>query len=94
MSASLSDLLDAHAVGTADLASVHRQLAMLRASRFEAWARTWSANEGLGVTERDRRCTADCAMLDAEISRAQGERDALQVELAHCALVLQHADTA
>lgn len=90
--------LAAHAAAVGDLASAHRSLALLRATRFECWARTWIASEGLGVTERDRRATADCAMLDAEISRAQGEVAALQVELAHVALVVQvalgHADPA
>mgnify|MGYP001584261579 CR=1 FL=1 len=86
------DLLDAHAQGTRELASAHRQLAMLRATRFEAWARSWVVSEGFGVTERQNRCTADCATLDAEISRAQGERDALIVELHHAGLVLQYAD--
>lgn len=88
-----SNLLQSHRTIADELAIAHRTLAMLRAERFRNWAASWRATEGWPVTERNHKCSADCADWDAQVSMAQGERDALQVELAHVELELAHADT-
>lgn len=83
-----------HADLTNQLIDAYQELGNLHAMRYLAYAQSHHASEGLGVTERRERAQVACADLDAEISRAQGERDALRAEITHVELQLEHVDSA
>lgn len=66
----------------ADLAEVHRALAETRVARRTRWfeAYQFGMQQGTGITQLRLDCDAACVHLDNEITRLEGERDALSAE--------------
>lgn len=82
--------LATHASITADLASNLRELGQVREAIARNRAEAWLQSDHLNVTERRETVAAHLAPLTAEAENLSAEIEALKVELAHAALVVQY----